>query len=121
MFNQEFSWQNIFKQDCQYLFLYKQEPSKITTFFIIPSKNQTRQQLLEKAQSRSRREFFVISQFQILSITMSPTSPALRQSLFPNVPPFINYLPLPDEKPSCGSGGPAQVTPPVDLHVSNQI
>ena len=121
MFNQEFSWQNIFKQDCQYLFLYKQEPSKITTFFIIPSKNQTRQQLLEKAQSRSRREFFVISQFQILSITMSPTSPALRQSLFPNVPPFINYLPLPDEKPSCGSGGPAQVTPPEDLHVSNQI
>jgi hypothetical protein len=52
---------------------------------------------------------------------MSSTSLALRQSLFPNVPPFINYLPIPDEKPSSGSGGPATVTPPVDLHVSNQM
>ena len=51
---------------------------------------------------------------------MSPVLPPLRQSIFLNVPPFINYLPIPDEKQGVRIP-PAQVTPPVDLHVRNQI
>jgi len=52
---------------------------------------------------------------------MSPKIDPLRQSLFPNVPPFINYIPIPhDKQPSAPRNTqeipPARVTPPVDLH-----
>jgi len=39
----------------------------------------------------------------------------LRDSLFPNVPQFINYLPIPHETQS-SRVSPAQVSSPVDLH-----
>ena len=62
MFNHEFICQNIFKQesskiDNTYFFPSKNQ-ARLSTFFFIPSKNQARQQLQEKAQSRSRQEFW---------------------------------------------------------------
>jgi hypothetical protein len=61
MFNQEFNFQNIFKQESSeiantYVFSSKNQ-ARILIFSLIPNKNQARQKLLVKAQSRSRQEF----------------------------------------------------------------
>jgi hypothetical protein len=61
MFNEEFNYQNIFKHKSSkiantYFFPGKNQ-ARLSIIFFIPSKNQARQLLLEKAQSRSRREF----------------------------------------------------------------
>eukprot|EP00090_Calanus_glacialis_P022711 TRINITY_DN35004_c0_g1_i1.p1 TRINITY_DN35004_c0_g1~~TRINITY_DN35004_c0_g1_i1.p1 ORF type:complete len:101 (+),score=11.89 TRINITY_DN35004_c0_g1_i1:122-424(+) len=61
MFNQEFNFQNIFKQESSKIantyFFPSKNQARLSIVFFIPSKNQARQQLLMKAQSRSRREF----------------------------------------------------------------
>ena len=61
MFNQEFNFQNIFKQESSEIantyFLPSKNQARFSSLFFIPSKNQARQKLLEKAQSRSRQEF----------------------------------------------------------------
>ena len=61
MFNQEFNFQNIFKQESSEIantyLLPSKNQSRFLVFFFIPSKNQARQKFLEKAQSRSRQEF----------------------------------------------------------------
>ena len=61
MFNQEFNFQNIFKQESSEIantyFLPSKNQARFSFFSFIPSKDQARQKLLEKAQSRSRQEF----------------------------------------------------------------
>ena len=61
MFNKEFNFQNIFKQESSKITNTYFEPSKnqarMPIHFFKPSKNQARLELPEKAQSRSRREF----------------------------------------------------------------
>ena len=47
----------IFNQDFQYAFLQSKNRARLSSLFFIPSKNQARQKLLEKAQSGSRQEF----------------------------------------------------------------
>ena len=56
MFNKEFNFLNIFKQDYQCIFFTKEESSKSVNTFIQPSKNQAGLKLLVKAQSRSRQD-----------------------------------------------------------------
>ena len=61
MFNQEFNFQNIFKQESSEIantyFLPSKNQARFSSLFFIPSKNQARQKLLEKAQSRLRQGF----------------------------------------------------------------
>jgi hypothetical protein len=57
MLNQEFNCQNICKQESRKIANIHFFPSKIVNFGNVPRKNQARQQLPEKAQSRSRQEF----------------------------------------------------------------
>jgi hypothetical protein len=61
MSNQEFNFQNFFKQESSEIantfFLPIKNQARCSMFFFIPSKNQERQKMLEKAQSKSRQEF----------------------------------------------------------------
>ena len=61
MFNKEFNFPNIFKQESSKIakkyFIASKNQARISVIFFKPSKNQARLQLLEKPQSRSRREF----------------------------------------------------------------
>ena len=62
MFNKEWNFQNIFKQESSKIstthFLPSKNQARFLKYFFTPSKNQARQKLLEKAQSRSRQEFW---------------------------------------------------------------
>jgi hypothetical protein len=61
MFNQEFNFQNIFKQESSKIekvyLLPRKNQARFSILSFIPSKNQARQKLLGKAQSRLRQEF----------------------------------------------------------------
>ena len=61
MFNEEYSFPNIFKQESSEItntyFLPSKNQARFASVQFLPSKNQARHKLLEKVQSRSRQDF----------------------------------------------------------------